>query len=275
MSLRRDADLVRELLLRVESFDERSGTSFVLNASAPELQIDGYNRDQVEEHVSWLINYGYIEGSVGADLHFVIQRLTRTGCNFLDSVRDPEIWRAAKEEAERVGGFGIDMLHDIENARLGAGRALTDQAVSRRVFVVHGHDEGARETGARFLERLGFEPIILHEQSSQGRTVIEKVEAHGNVGFAVVLLTPDDEGCSTQGNPQPRARQNVVLELGYFIGRLGRDRVCALKRGEVEIPSDFHGVVYEQFDASGSWKLALGRELRAAGFEIDWNKAHE
>jgi hypothetical protein len=86
---------------------------------------------------------------------------------------------------------------------------------SRKVFVVHGHDEGARETVARFLERLGFEAIILHEQASRGRTVIEKVEAHGDVGFAVVLLTPDDEGCVKGGTAKPRARQNVLLELGY------------------------------------------------------------
>jgi predicted nucleotide-binding protein len=144
-----------------------------------------------------------------------------------------------------------------------------------KIFVVHGHDEGAREAIARFIEALGFQPIILHERANEGRTVIEKVEAHGDVGFAVVLLTPDDEGCVKGGTAGPRARQNVVLELGYFIGRLGRNRVCALKRGELEIPSDFGGVVYEPFDSSGGWKLALGRELRAAGFEIDWNKVHE
>jgi predicted nucleotide-binding protein len=144
---------------------------------------------------------------------------------------------------------------------------------SRKVFVVHGHDEGAREKIARFLERAGFEPIILHEQASGGRTVIEKVEAHSNVGFAAVLLTPDDEGCEKGGTPRPRARQNVVLELGYFVGRLGRNRVCALKRGDLEIPSDFTGVVYVPFDDSDGWKQAFGRELQAAGFEIDWGKA--
>jgi predicted nucleotide-binding protein len=154
-----------------------------------------------------------------------------------------------------------------------AGTVLVAPAkeLSRKVFIVHGHDEGARETVARFLERLDFEAIILHEQASRGRTVIEKVEAHGDVGFAVVLLTPDDEGCVKGGTPAPRARQNVVLELGYFLGRLGRNRVCALKRGEVEIPSDFEGVVYVPFDSSGTWKQALGKEL-AAQFEIDWNK---
>ena len=146
-------------------------------------------------------------------------------------------------------------------------------SVSNKVFIVHGHDEGARETVARFLEKIGFDPIILHEQANQGRTIIEKVEAHGDVGFAVVLLTGDDEG-RIRGTTElrPRARQNVLLELGYFIGRLGRDRVCALKRGDVELPSDFAGVVWETMDAVTGWKQALGRELDAAGYSIDWNK---
>jgi predicted nucleotide-binding protein len=150
-------------------------------------------------------------------------------------------------------------------------RETAKPASSRRVFVVHGHDEGARETVARFLMQLGFEPIILHEQANQGRTVMEKVEAHGQVDFAVVLLTPDDVGCAKGGTLEPRARQNVLLELGYFLGRLGRANVCALKRGTLEIPSDFAGVVWESMDGNG-WKQALGRELQAAGHEIDWNK---
>jgi len=88
-------------------------------------------------------------------------------------------------------------------------------------------------------ERLGLEAIILHEQANRGRTVIEKVIEYGNVGFAVVLHTPDDEGCVKGGTLEPRARQNVLLELGFFIGHLGRDKVCALKKRAVEIPSDF------------------------------------
>lgn len=146
------------------------------------------------------------------------------------------------------------------------------QAHSRRVFVVHGHDEAAREAVARFLEKIDLKPIILHEQPSQGRTIIEKVEAHGDVGFVVVLLTPDDVGGPNRDQMQRRPRQNVLLELGYFIGRLGRSRVCALKRGEMEFPTDFAGVVWETFDDTGGWKQKLGRELQAAGFEIDWNK---
>jgi predicted nucleotide-binding protein len=144
---------------------------------------------------------------------------------------------------------------------------------ARKVFVVHGHDEAAREAVARYLEKIGFEVIILHEQANRGRTIIEKIEDHGEVGFAVVLLTPDDVGGKKEGELQPRARQNVLLELGYFVGRLTRSRVCALKRGNVEVPSDFGGVVYTSFDEHGAWKPLLGKELEAAGFKIDWNIA--
>ena len=144
-------------------------------------------------------------------------------------------------------------------------------AASNKVFVVYGHDGEARETVARFLENAGFAPIILHEQANMGRTIIEKVEANSDVGFAVVLLTPDDEGCEKGGVPEPRARQNVLLALGFFLGHLGRPRVCALKKGIVEIPSDFAGVVWEPMD-TGTWRQSLGRELQAAGYTIDWNK---
>ncbi|MBF0638163.1 nucleotide-binding protein [Pseudomonas protegens] len=162
-------------------------------------------------------------------------------------------------------------LADFEHESDGTTSTVAvSEALSRRVFVVHGHDDGSREMVARFLERIGFEAVILHEQANQGRTVIEKVEAYGDVGFAVVLLTPDDEGCVLGGTPGPRARQNVILVLGYFIGRLGRGKVCALKRGALEIPSDYAGVVYESM--GGNWKQALGRELQDAGYDIDWNK---
>jgi len=179
-------------------------------------------------------------------------------------------------EAQRV--LREDLEDAVSNqAQVEATGSVIEQkkrqiSLTRRVFVVHGHDEGARETVARFLEKIGFEPIILHEQASRNRTVIEKIEAFQDVDFAVVLLTPDDEGCVKGGELKPRARQNVILELGYFMGRLGREKVCALKRGAVDIPSDFAGVVWVEMDSGIGWKQALGHELSAAGHEIDWNK---
>ena len=160
----------------------------------------------------------------------------------------------------------------------GLGRAeSTSQAEKivshKKVFLVHGHDEAARETVARFLEKLDLEPIILHEQASEGRTIVEKLEHHGDVKYAVVLLTPDDVGGKSSTDLKQRARQNVVLELGYFLARLGRPNVCALYEGEVEIPSDYMGVIYISYDNAGGWRLHLAKELKAAKFSIDMNKA--
>ena len=120
----------------------------------------------------------------------------------------------------------------------------------RDVFIIHGRDEGTKETVARFITKLQLNPIILHEQPNQGQTIIEKFERHAEVAFAIALLTPDDIG-SLVGEEQslkPRARQNVIFELGYFTGKLHRGRVCALTKGNVEIPSDYDGVLYIPFD---------------------------
>ncbi|WP_221975883.1 TIR domain-containing protein [Rhizobium laguerreae] len=145
------------------------------------------------------------------------------------------------------------------------------EARNRKIFIVHGHDEVMRETVARFVTALGFEPVVLAEQSNGGRTIIEKFEQNADVGYALILLSPDDapSGHGAAG----RARQNVVLEWGYFIGRLGRGHVCALKKGEVDLPSDILGIVWETFDAHGGWKRRVTQELNDAGFDIDFAKA--
>ena len=149
-----------------------------------------------------------------------------------------------------------------------AGKAV----IGTKVFLIHGRDEAAKLDVARFLEQLDLEPVILAEQPSGGKTIIEKFETHADVGYAVALLTADDVG-SRHGEDavQPRARQNVIFELGYFIGRLGRERVCALTKGQPEIPSDYSGVVYVPM-VSDAWKMGLIKELKAAGFDADANK---
>jgi predicted nucleotide-binding protein len=143
---------------------------------------------------------------------------------------------------------------------------------SRRIFVVHGRDGTHREAVARFLEQLDLEPVILHEQPNKGRALITKFgEEAADIGFAVVLMTPDDiGGLRDNDDRRPRARQNVIFELGFFIGTLGPQRVAALIGQEVERPSDFDGVVYIPIETD--WRLPLCRELRAAGYEIDLNK---
>ncbi len=146
--------------------------------------------------------------------------------------------------------------------------------ISNRVFVVHGHDQGGKEAVARFLEKLGLEPVILHEKPNAGRTIIEKFSDYSDVHFAVILITGDDEG-KPKGSSEVlklRARQNVILELGYFLGKLGRARVCALHEDGVEIPSDYQGVLFVPLDKNDKWKYDLVTELKAAGFTVDANR---
>ena len=167
--------------------------------------------------------------------------------------------------------------HPIDQSDISAldSDRIDKRSGSERVFVIHGHDEAARQAVARFLKNLELEPIILHEQSSRGRTIIEKFEQHAEVGFVVALLTPDDVGArkGEENNLNPRARQNVIFEFGYLIGKLSRKRVCALVKGNVEKPSDYDGVLYIPLDDSGGWKMELIKELKAAGFDVDANKA--
>ena len=148
-------------------------------------------------------------------------------------------------------------------------------ATGNRVFVIHGRDEEAKQTVARFLANLDLDPVILQERPSRGNTIIEKFEEHAqSAAFAVALCTPDDVGAlaDEQDALRPRMRQNVVFELGYFAGAIGRNRVCALLKGNIERPSDYDGVVYILMDNNDGWKLSLARELSAAGFDIDLNR---
>lgn len=143
-----------------------------------------------------------------------------------------------------------------------------------QVFIVHGHDEAAKTKTARFIEKLGLTPIILHEQASGSKTVIEKIEAYSNVGFGIVLYTPCDIGAKNEDNPdlKNRARQNVVFEHGFLIGKIGRGNVCALVKDNVETPNDISGVVYVKMDDDDAWHLKIARELRNSGYDIDMNK---
>lgn len=143
---------------------------------------------------------------------------------------------------------------------------------SNQIFIVHGHDEAAKISMARFISQLGFEPIILHEQPNAGKTIIEKIEDYSNVGFGVVLYTPCDYGCKVGAiESLYRARQNVVFEHGFLIGKLSRSRVSAFVKGNVETPNDISGMVYTQLDEFGGWKQKLIQELKAAGYKINNN----
>lgn len=148
-------------------------------------------------------------------------------------------------------------------------------AMSNKVFIVHGHDELAVQEMARTLEKWGFKAIILHEQADMGLTIIEKIEKYTDVDYAVVLYTECDYGRAKEASVDDekyRARQNVVFEHGYLISKLHRGHVCALVKGDVETPGDISGVVYVPMDDNGAWKMALAKNMKAAGINIDMDK---
>jgi predicted nucleotide-binding protein len=164
-------------------------------------------------------------------------------------------------------------------AKVQAEKETNMAQASNRVFIVHGHAEDMKQAAARVLTTLGLDPIILHEQPNEGRTIIEKFETHAEAGFAVVLLSGDDMAYPAsiehkKAKPRPRARQNVILELGYFLGKLGRNKIFALYNqvDNFELPSDIQGVIYTPYDAAGSWRFTLAQELKAVGYNVDANK---
>lgn len=178
-------------------------------------------------------------------------------------INDFEMARSIMESIIDASLYRLDMNVRAKEEILSQGRVW-----SNRIFVVHGHDEASKQAVARLLEKLGLSPVILHEESDKGQTIIEKLHRNSDVGYAVVLLTPDDDF-----GPKKRARQNVIFELGFFIGVLGRERVSALVKSpqEIEVLSDYQGVLYTAFDDAGAWQLKLAKELRAVGYNIDLN----
>ncbi|MBY0346566.1 MAG: nucleotide-binding protein [Neisseriaceae bacterium] len=140
-----------------------------------------------------------------------------------------------------------------------------------KIFIVHGRDNELKQEVARFIENLGFKAIILHEQANKGQTIIQKFEANSDVGYAIILYTPCDEGRIKGGDLQSRARQNVVFEHGYFMAKLGADKVCLLRKGDVERPNDIQGLTYHDIDGD-TWKVKVAQELKEAGYDVDMNK---
>jgi predicted nucleotide-binding protein len=145
---------------------------------------------------------------------------------------------------------------------------LPEKNNSNKIFIVHGHDETMKLATKELITTLGLSPVILHLEADKGRTIITKlIEESNDAGFAIILLSADDE----MKDGKYRARQNVVFEWGYFVSKLGSDRVIALydtSKG-VEKPSDMDGVLYKQYDEPyGSWRYDIVKELKAAGYPV-------
>ncbi len=169
----------------------------------------------------------------------------------------------------------LELQHELAEAVEPAGgdpAAMPEPG--REIFIVHGHDDARKHEVARLLKGLtGQEPIILHEQPDMGRVLLEKFEqTAARTGFAVIIATGDDVGrAKGKTEDEPRARQNVVFEMGFFFGALGRERTSVLLEQGVEEPGDVDGLVYVPLDGAGGWKSTLARNIDAAGIDIDWS----
>lgn len=175
---------------------------------------------------------------------------------YLDELEQEDFDRAA-ERIKAVGGEVVKINNWVEKKY-------------DKVFIVHGHDEALKQEVARIVEKQGLEAIILSEQANQGKTIIEKIEENSDVGAAICLFTGDDYGRAKDATSENlRARQNVVFEAGYFMGKLGRGNVILIASPDIEIPSDLQGVVYTNKDM---WQTDVLRELKAIGYNVDFNK---
>ena len=170
-----------------------------------------------------------------------------------------------------------EILTDDTFGEIGGAPATGPLSASNRVFIVHGHDELAKSELEVLLAEMGLDPIVLHRQPDGGRTVIEKFEAYADVGYAFVLLTPDEvayligeeEKADADRTKERRARPNVIFEFGYFVGRLGRARTCCLYKSPVTLPTDVNGIIYKQFKLSVE-EVAYGisKDLKSAGYKL-------
>lgn len=201
----------------------------------------------------------------GTAFGLVVYTFNESDSEWIEACRDGLI------KTKAIFKVYLEELADGEVNSDASSLANNPDVVGNKVFVVHGHDGALKHEVARVLEKQGIDAIILSEQSNLGATIIEKFEKNSNVKAAICLFTPDDICKSVESEEtKGRARQNVVFETGYFIGKLGRERVVLLANDSVEMPSDLSGIVYSN---NSSWNLELLKELKDMGFDIDFNKA--
>lgn len=253
---------------------------YILFKSKKAIFMDISIKEKLQEYITLLNSgqsyFGYLTIQQRINI-FILNTFSKEIKDEFDEISKPEFGLFGEWGINRQMAIGYieSLIVKIDDDKFNKNVIISPQMDniqknSNIIFIVHGRDNELKETVARFIQNIGLEPIILHEQANSSNTVIEKLEKYSNVSFAIVLLTPDDLGClvSEKDKLNKRARQNVILELGYFIGKLGRSHVCALKKDEIELPSDYHGILYINFDSEGAWKTKLAQEIVESGIKI-------
>ena len=264
-------------LAQIEQLIEEGRKFTPRNFCYPNRTGGEFGGQDTPEWLAWKTRVLNLAKSVGSDESPAVQ-LATTGLG----IRTKGNYLAEFERALSSLMMALDLLlaatkdDAFGELRQAAARSATP-TISNKVFVVHGHDGALKTDVERFLHQIGLEPVVLHRQPDQGQTIIEKFEQHSDVGYAIVLLTPDEHAYTADQQARPdeqratesRARPNVIVEFGYFVGRLGRHRVCCLYKGDVVLPSDLNGLLYKKVDDSlDSQAYALIRELKSAGYEL-------
>jgi len=231
-----------------------------------------YPNSYMPEYVTWLLNVeNTLERIVGAE-----NTIFRT---FLNG------------QSVRVLGNSINMFSQQKALIKGSLQAALDFLMeepvdieaskftkSKKVFIVHGHDDKLRDDLEKFLLTLKLQPVILHQEADEGQTIIEKFEKNSDVGYAFILLTPDDKAypasddkklARDNSKDEYRARQNVIFEFGYFVAKLGRSRVCCIHKKDISLPTDITGIVYKKVDENlHEIIVPIVKDLKAAGYDV-------
>lgn len=235
-------------------------------------------QETLEEKIQSL-GYQYEVKAAGSGIQFrttdgaVLNWFPSTGTINLQGDANASAKLSEKLELLLSGGTG-----STQTASPVAAVAPAKVEAKGKVFVVHGHDQTSREQLELVLHKLGLDPFVLQNTGGAGLTIIEALEKEigpgaAEVKFGIVLLTPDDFGYAKADGAdkaQPRARQNVVLEMGMLLSSIGRKNVAILKKGHVDVPSDAQGILYLGFnDHVKEVVPRLVDRLTAAGFVLD------
>lgn len=263
-------DILRQLITEGEKF---TFSNFCYqNESGGE-----FGGDDAPEWLAWKTRTRNLVNEVNSDTSPAV-RLANEAAGVLTRGNYKDQFERAKKTFLKALQMTLEAVMEDSFGEL---RSTTSKAasakLSNKVFIVHGHDHGLKTDVERFVHQIGLEPIVLHRQPNKGLTIIEKFEEHSDVGYAFILLTPDEvaytidqEAISDEARvKERRARPNVIFEFGYFVGKLGRDRVCCIYKEGVELPSDLAGLIYKQVsDTIETQAFSIIRELKAAGFNI-------
>jgi predicted nucleotide-binding protein len=285
MPMIRDTGNDTELLLSPQLSPDKGIVVIRRQIEAGEKILSGRRIDQAEYRAWESAALNYVHKSFGVN-HPNAQNFKEIG-RLISAPKNagPSYWsgvsqRCLIDQLVCLRSYIGELEEELESAQLAKKSSQPkidlDAPISRKVLIVHGHNETVRESCARFLKRLELRPIILHEKPNAGKSIIEKFQDHADVAFGVVVLTADESGglknSKSSGQNSP-ARQNALFEFGYLLGKLGRSNVCALIESGVELPSDFKGVLFVEIDGEGNWKFNLARKITAAGIDIDLNNA--